>query len=234
MGKEIETLKPLRLLHMRMPLPLLPPLKVPPRAPPHARDLRRQRTHHDARAGRRAGENIPRPLLRRPQRVDAHRVRAAVPRQERRRPRDPRVELVVQRARAQHADRDAAQHRRQHEARRDAPRDGDLVVRLGEDHADRVEQRGPLRGGEPARDGEGGEEGGVQAEQAEREGLGEEGGLRHEAPVDGPFVEEDAGELEGAGEVGAGVGLKEGEAEEELGMSMLLFLFGVGGRGIVT
>lgn len=203
---------------------LLPRLKIPRRPPPHPHHLHHQRAHHHARAHGRARVHVPRPLLRGPQRILQHGMQPRAPRQERRRPRDPRVKLVVQRARAQHAHGNAGQRRGEHEARVDAAGGVQQLVGLlllgEEDEAGgRGEGRGAvallrLRGAEPARRGEGGEGEDVEGEEGDGEGGGEEGGFGDEAPVDGPFVEEDARELEGAGEVGAGVGLDEGEADE--------------------
>lgn len=64
------------------------------------------------------------------------------------------------------------------------------------------------------------EEAGVDGEQAGGERTAEEEGLGHKAPVDGPPVEKDAREVEGAAQVSAPVGEQEGETEQDLqGMS---------------
>lgn len=76
----------------------------------HAKDLDRERQHHNRRACVCAGENVPSPLLQRPYGVYKNWVDTCAPEKEGGRPREIREKLVMQGPGAKQADGQGAQH----------------------------------------------------------------------------------------------------------------------------
>jgi hypothetical protein len=162
-----------------------------PRPPPRTKHRYHQTRNGYGRRQIGAGIHVPRVLLGGPDAIHEHGVEAGPPEQERRGPGGPRVELVVQRPRAQHANGVCAQDGGHDELGRHAL--GDLVrgvlIRADEVESERRDQR-PARGPGPPGGAEEEEEQNVRGQKAGGECGREEYVLRHEAPVDGPLVEE--------------------------------------------
>lgn len=80
---------------------------------PHTYYRRRENLHYNHRAEVSAGEDIPSVLLRSPQGILEDWVVTCTPEKSRSRPHNPRIELVVQRSCAQHANRICRENSRQ-------------------------------------------------------------------------------------------------------------------------
>lgn len=89
--------------------------RLVPRSIPHASHRSSKHLHHNHRAEVGAGKDVPRILLRTPQGILQDRMVASAPEKSGSRPYNPRVELVVERSCAQHANRIGRKYCRQDE-----------------------------------------------------------------------------------------------------------------------
>lgn len=185
-------------------------IRHPPRGTPSRSDCCSETSNHNERTGISAGIYVPSHFLRCPNCIHEDNMQSGFPKEERCRPCDICIELVVQTPCTQAAYHHRRKHSRQDEYRRDVTRDPllSLFGRRREKHAlDTAEIN--TCWSEPSRVQEREEQRDVDTQQRKREWLRQEDVLSNKAPVHRPLEHELPAELESSAKVAACVRAEE-------------------------